>query len=202
MIVTIQFENSLHSASSFEQMHKSTAQEALRNAPCLYKVWTYILYYKVQGPFSLIFFLSPQLFIPAVRTLGLGMRSCGWSPGCSRPVSGGAPNMLSASWGRRASSPPSASTRAGEEKKTNCLALQEGHKHQSIPAPTCSLVSLKDLIHLCVGAAPHGLLCTSKLRRLPSSLCISIHPSVHLSTVFSGQTAQRKVLTKDFSLLY
>lgn len=110
------------------------AQEALRNAPCLYKVWTHILEYKVQGPFFFLFFLSPQVFIPAVRTLGLGVRSCGWSPGRWWSWFGQCTNMPTASWGRRVSSPPSASTRAGEEKKTNCLALQEGHKHQSIPA--------------------------------------------------------------------
>lgn len=48
------------------------------------------------------------------------------------------------------------------------------------PCSTCSLISLKDLIHLCAGTVPHRLLCTSKPVRFP--LCISVHRSVHLSS--------------------
>lgn len=111
------------------------AQEALRNAPCLYKVWTYILEYKVQGPFffCFVFLVSATLYSCGTHTR-TGQRSCGWSPGRWWSWFGQRTNMPTASWGRRVSSPSSASTRAGEEKKTNCLALQEGHKHRSIPA--------------------------------------------------------------------
>lgn len=103
--------------------------------------------------------------------------------------------MLTARWGWSVSSPPSTSTRPGEEKKTNCLAFQEGHKHQSIPALP-ALLFLWKTSFICVGKVPHSLLCTSKPVHFP--LCISVHQSVHLSTLISGQTSQRKVLTKDF----
>lgn len=103
--------------------------------------------------------------------------------------------MLTASWGWRIASPPSASTRPGEEKKTNFLALQEGHKQRSIPALP-ALLFLWKTSFICVGTVPHRILCTSKPVHFP--LCISVHQSVHLSTLISGQTSQRKVLTKDF----
>lgn len=63
------------------------------------------------------------------------------------------------------------------------------------PCSTCSLFLWKTSF-ICVGTVPHRLLCTSKPVHFP--LCISVHQSVHLSTLISGQTSQRKVLTKDF----
>lgn len=140
--------------------------EALRNAPCLYKVWTYILLYKIQGPFFLL-----CNSIPAVRTLGLG-RGCAVGLEVAWSWLEQYTNMWTASWGRSIFSLPSASTRPREEKKTNCLALQEGHKHQSIPA----LLFLWKTSFICVGTVPHSTM------HLQAYISLSISKFISLCT--------------------
>lgn len=156
------------------------AQEALRNAPCLYKVWTYILKYKVQGPFCFFCFfccLRNSLFLryahsdwaEVVRLVSRSLVKLVWAVHQHVDCPLRAESLLSAlsiheSWGRK-------------ENKLSTFTRRT--QTPVYPCSTCSLISLKDLIHLCAGTVPHRLLCTSRLVHFP--LCISVRRSVHLS---------------------
>lgn len=155
------------------------AQEALRNAPCLYKVWTYILEYKVQGPvfFLFVFCLRNSLFLryahsdwaEVVRLVSRSLVKLVWAVHQHADCQLRAESLFSAlsiheSWGR---------------KENKLSSFTRRTQTPVYPCSTCSLISLKDLIHLCAGTVPHRLLCTSKPVHFP--LCISVHRSVHLS---------------------
>lgn len=74
---------------------------------------------------------------------------------------------------QRAPSPPPSLTsiRAGRgEKKPNKACRSPTPFY---PRSACFTRSLKDLIHLCTGMAPHKQLCTSKSLRLSLSLSVS-----------------------------
>lgn len=61
-------------------MHKCMAKDALRNAPCLYKVWTYVFWCKVQGPIYL-----RNSFFCGTHTQ-MGQRAFGWFHGSLKLV--------------------------------------------------------------------------------------------------------------------
>lgn len=89
---------------------------------------------------------------------------------------------------QRAPSPPPSLTsiRAGRgEKKPNKACRSPTPFY---PRSACFTRSLKDLIHLCTGMAPHKQLCTSKSLRLSLSFCLT---SSAFSASLSRWTSQR-----------
>lgn len=88
-----------------------------------------------------------------------------WVSGLLEAGLGSAPTCWLPAEDRRAPSPPLASMRAKESRgrKENKLSSFTRRTQTPVyPCSTCSLISLKDLIHLCVGTVPHTQLCTSK----------------------------------------
>lgn len=147
-------------------MHKCTAQEALRNAPFCIK---YELLYSHAK--------SRDRFIAAT----LSFWACSLRLGEGHMVSlrvtwsrfGKKTNQLNASWG---SESPFSTTILNIYKSRE--RWKKPNKACRSPTPfyprsDCFTRSLKDLIHLCTGMAPHKQLCTSKSLSLSLSLSVS-----------------------------
>lgn len=167
--------------SSFWQMHKCTAQEALRNAPFCIK---YELLYSHAK--------SRDRFIAAT----LSFWACSLRLGEGHMVSlrvtwsrfGKKTNQLNASWG---SESPFSTTilniyKSRERWKNPNKACRSPTPFY--PRSDCFTRSLKDLIHLCTGMAPHKQLCTSKSLSLSLSFRLT---SSAFSASLSRWTFQR-----------
>lgn len=174
------------------QMHRMP-QETLRNAPCLYKVWTYILLYKIQGPF----YASATLYFCITHTR-TGQILCGWSWGGLKLVRVVHQHVACQLWVEYLFSTLSIHMPWGRKRK------QTVWLHKKDTNTSLSLLCL--LSHFL--KRPHS----SVWKDLPKDYyalpslhfppCISVHLYVHLSTFISGQTSQRKSIGKNWSLLY
>lgn len=94
-----------------------------------------------------------------------------------KPGFGQRTNTLTASRGRRVSSPPLGVHESRGRKENKLSSFTRTAQTPVYPCPTRSLISLKDLIHLCAGAVcsplttMHFQACTFPSLRLSSSVC-------------------------------
>lgn len=178
----------------FSQMLKRMAQDALTNAPCLYKVWTYVFWCKVQGPIYL-----RNSFFCGTHTQ-MGQRAFCWLHGSLKLVRAvHQPVDCQLRIREPPFPPPLASKRArrargGERKKTNPLALPVGHKHLSTPALTA----------LSLSERPHSFLCRNSFPAenyaLPSLYVFSLSQffsrCAFLPYLLDGHPKEKKKLMK------
>lgn len=182
------------------QMHKCMAQDAQRNAPCLYKVWTYVFWCKVRGP---IYLRNP--FFCGTHTQ-MGQRAFCWLHGSLKLVRAvHQPVDCQLRIREPPFPPPLASKRARrasgkKRKKTNPLALPVGYKHLSTPALTA----------LSLSERPHSFLCRNCFPAENYALP-SLYVSLSLSQFFSrcaflpyflDDIPKKKKLMKWFPLLF
>lgn len=176
------------------QMHKCMAQDAQRNAPCLYKVWTYVFWCKVRGPIYL-----RNSFFCGTHTQ-MGQRAFCWLHGSLKLVRAvHQPVDCQLRIREPPFPPPLASKRArrasGKKKKENKpSSFTSRIQTPFYPSFNCSLTLWKTSFISVQELLPRRELCTSKPLRLP--LSISILQPVCLSTLLFGWHPKEKKLMK------